>query len=169
MLELIISGKPIGPETLMYSAMGQKGQTQMVPTYPVIVHDEYGEIVYEFSVTRRCKCEVFDGAKSRDYGENGECPPNQVGQPYMGRITTAGRLGFAIILFETWCEKKETLRGIGQHPRKGIKIHYGPATSYGCMAIAGGQEGYRYFKEIFGVLQQLHGGPFFVTVEERVD
>ena len=169
MLELIISGKPEGPETLMYSAIGQKGLERMVPTYPVIVHDEHGEILYQFSVTRRCRREVFNGTKPRDYRQGRECPPNMAGHPYLGRITTAGRLGFAIMLYEKWCEKGESLRGAGRHLRKGIKIHYGPATSFGCMAIAGGAEGYRRFVEMFTVIGKQHGMPMFVTVEERVD
>lgn len=169
MLEIVIRGEPTGPRTLMYSAIGQKGLTHMVPTYPVIVHDEHGEILYQFSVTRRSRREVFNGTKPRDYRQGRECPPNMAGHPYLGRITTAGRLGFAIMIYEPWCEKGESLRGVGRHLRKGIKIHYGPATSFGCMAIASGAEGYRRFVEMFTILGQQHGMPMFVTVEERVD
>ncbi len=169
MLELIISGKPTGPMDITYSAMGQKGLVQKVPTYPVIVHDEHGEIVFEFAVTRKYRCEVFNGAKPRDYRPGRSCPPNMTGHPYLGRVTTAGRLGFAIMLYEDRCPQKETLWGVGRHPRKGIKIHYGPARSSGCMAIAGGPDGYQRFEKMFTLLQQLHGSPFFVTVEERVD
>lgn len=167
MLEVIVTGEPSGKKALMYSELNKKGLRKMVPTYPVLVRDEHGNILFEFEVTRLCRDEVFFGGKARDYRPEHECPPSRPEEPYFGRPTRAGRLKFAFMLYEAGCPAEETLTGQGTEPRKGIKIHIGPATSLGCMAVAGGEKGYRRFKRAFTDFQAGHGRDFRVKVLER--
>lgn len=166
---IIIAGEPTERRALMYSRIGKRGLRKMVTTYRALVEDDDGELLFEFAVTRKSRREVFKGGKPRDYRIGNECPPNLPGKPYLGRITEAGRLGFAIMLYEEWCPKRETLRGEGRHKRTGIKIHHGPASSRGCMAVAGGGRGYDRFVRAFKRLREKHGPIFRVLVLERDD
>lgn len=168
MFEIIITGQETGGKALMYSAIGRKGIRRMVPTYRAFVQKDGKETVFEFAVTRKCRQEVFGGARPRDYRQGHECPPNRADQPYLGRITTSGRLGFSIMLYELGCPKRETLRGVGRHLRRGIKIHFGPACSFGCMAIAGGQKGYARFVKAFRSFEAEGHKLFNVRVLERI-
>ncbi len=166
---IIITGEPTEQRALMYSRIGKRGLRKMVTTYRALVEDNDGELLFEFAVTRKSRREVFKGGKPRDYRIGNECPPHVPGRPYLGRITRTGRLGFSIILYEEWCPNRETLRGEGQHKRTGIKIHHGPATSLGCMAVAGAKKGYRRFVRAFKVFEEKYGPVFKVLVFERTD
>ncbi|MBC7836195.1 hypothetical protein H7X87_00240 [Acetobacteraceae bacterium] len=87
--------------------------------------------------------------------------------PYSGRIRQDGPVGFRIQLFEAGCERGETLLGQGSVMRKHVQIHFGAASSSGCIMVAGRRRLYHsYFAQrLRGML--AHTATINVMVEPR--
>lgn len=128
----------------LYEYIGKQGRRAVVPTYFATLGNWQApqEPPYQFAVTRDVAGVVFGKTTSR-YDVGGECPPSRNCHPYHGRLVDARGNGRSLLLYDEQSPDQNTLTGDGMVERSFIMVHGGPASSLGCMSIAGGNRGYR--------------------------
>jgi hypothetical protein len=164
-INIIITGEITGKRALLYELLGRKGRRKFVPTYVAFAECCAMQGRFAFSVVRDSSPQVFSGLRDR-YDEGGECPPS--GEiPFIGIVRDDGLVGFRIQLFDSWCERRETLTGEGSIPRRHVQIHVGAAASHGCIMVAGRRRWYysEFEKQLRRML--IHTDIIRVTVQPR--
>jgi hypothetical protein len=137
---VLVTASIVG-KTWLYAEIGPSGRRTLVPTYAAEMGEEKSGFRFRFSVTRDSAAVVFRHLQER-YALGGECPPTKVCKPYRGRLRLLPRNGMSLILWEEGYDNRHTVRGVGTVARSSILIHRAPASSLGCMGIAGGRRGY---------------------------
>ncbi len=137
---LLITSSVFG-RTWLYEEIGPSGRKRLVSTYRAEMGDEKRNFKYHFEVTRDSAAAVFRGLRDR-YALGGECPPNTTSKPYRGRLCPVPRNGMSLLLWEEGLGNNHSVRGMGETIRSSILVHRGPASSLGCMAVAGGIRAY---------------------------
>lgn len=153
-------------KTWLYEEIGPSGGKRLVPTYRAEMGDESNGQAFHFRVTRDSAAVVFRGLKQR-YALAGECPPNAACKPYYGRLRPLPRNGLSLLLWETGLGNHHSVRGVSKTVRSSILIHRGPASSLGCMAIAGGALGYRRWLRAARAILPLENDVVRVFIEPR--
>ncbi len=144
--KIVITGEKMPNRALLYEFVGRQGQKRFVHTYKAILEGLNG-VMYEFAVTRDSAAVLFSRQPDR-FGVGGECPPSPEGSQYRARLFTAKRNGPCLLLYEAYDDEGPYLQGDGMVKRRYVLIHAGPASSLGCLTVAGGKRSWRRFWRI---------------------
>ena len=163
---IVITGNIAG-RTWFYEELGKQGRKILVPTFYANLTRVDGSLFW-FAVTRDSAEVIFRGLKNR-FDRLGECPPNKTCNPYYGTKHIAPRNGTCLLLNEGKDSEGRYLVGQGQERRRSILIHSGPASSLGCMAVAGGKRGWKAFwREVEWCFTEKPAVEIRVHVEPRL-
>ncbi len=141
--KIVITGEKTTKRAYLYEFVGRQGRQRPVPTYKATFLGSNGKL-YEFAVTRDSAAVLFLRQPDQ-FGVGGECPPSPAGSLYRARLFNAKRNGPCLLLYEAYDDEGPFLIGDGMVKRRYVLIHAGPASSLGCMTVAGGRRGWRRF------------------------